>query len=1156
MTADAQNHPDAQRLRQFAAGMLWDGDLDRIAEHLGDCQTCRAAVDELLVGDGFLDRLRSATTLGGEVPEGQAERRQAARALRREVRRSASVVPDPAGEGPSHPGEVGQYVVLGEVGRGGMGVVYQARHRDLRRLVALKMILAGGFASEVQRQRFRREAELAARVQHPHIVQVYEVGLHDGRPFLAMEWVDGGTLADRLGGAPWPPRAAAGLVETLARAIDAAHRKGVIHRDLKPSNILLQTDLGAAVGGPLAGAIPKVADFGLARALDAEGSLTWTGLTVGTPEYMAPEQAVGAEAGPAADIYALGAILYRLLTGQPPTRGDTPMEMLQALASAEPIAPRRFRSNLPRDLETITLQAMAREPRQRYETAEALAEDLRRFLAGEPIRARPVGAMERSWRWARRNPWIAAFGGVVTGVLVLATVLSLAGMQWYRTLANAREAARQGAERARADEAAARGKADRANSSLLATQEELRRTVYATRSNLAYTAWDANDVGRLRSLLDLLRPTPVEPDLRGWEWRYLWQLGHEERLTLRYEPDGFTDVVFSPDGQTLAGLEWNGRIHLWDRRTGQSRRTFGVRIRDILPHLAPRSGVHALAFSSDGRRIAGPGPDASLVLYAVDTGLPILSFEGDQKAVLDLAWSPDGRTLVGALSAHVMRVWNAGDGHLIHHSFGHHAGPVAAVAFSPDGRTLASAGYDHAVKLWNLEDHRHPLATLHGHTDEVRAVAFSPDGRRIASAGLDRSLRIWDARSGAELAMIRGRTGPMTTLAYGPDNAVVVTGSVDETVSIWDTAAREELRTFKGHTDEVLAVAFSPDGKDIASAGADSTVRVWDTTSPPRHRTVRSPSLLPYGAKVYCLAFSPDGRRLISGHEDHALRVWELPSGRTLYMIKGHKSYVVCVALSPDGRTIASGENTGGVLLSDAADGRHRRTLAGHTGEVGGLAFTPDGQTVLSGGQDSAIRAWDAATGVVRYVLQGHSGAVNGVAISPDGRTLASASSDQTCILWNLADRRPTATLRGHTGTLNRVAFSSDGRTLATSSNDDTVRLWDAATGSHRGILEGHVDDVYGLAFNPDGRLASSAWDRTVRLWDPASRQTVLVLKGHAGRIGNLAFSPDGRTLASASEDRTLMFWEAAPEAVLAAPPSEVQNAGQSRTALNENSPP
>ena len=397
-------------------------DIDRIAEHLAGCEACRAAVDVVLVGDGFLGRLRSAATLGADDPEGKAARRRAARALSREVRRSGQTVPDLTGQGQSPPGEVGQYVILGEVGRGGMGVVYQARHRDLRRLVALKMILAGGFASEVQRQRFRREAELAARVQHPHIVQVYEVGLHDGGPFLAMEWVAGGTLADRLGGDPWPPHAAAGLIETLARAIDVAHRNGVVHRDLKPSNILLQTAAGAAAEGPLAGAIPKVADFGLARAIDADGSLTSTGLTVGTPEYMAPEQAAGSEVGPAADIYALGAVLYRLLTGHPPFRGDTPMEVLGALASAEPIAPRRFRPALTRDLETITLKAMAREPQRRYATALALAEDLRRFVADEPIRARPPSALYHLRKFARRHTGLVGGVAATLAALVLGLV--------------------------------------------------------------------------------------------------------------------------------------------------------------------------------------------------------------------------------------------------------------------------------------------------------------------------------------------------------------------------------------------------------------------------------------------------------------------------------------------------------------------------------------------------------------------------------------------------------------------------------------------------------------------------------------------------------------------------------------------------------------
>jgi WD40 repeat protein len=913
-------------------------------------------------------------------------------------------------------------------------------------------------------------------------------------------------------------RSVAQVGRQVAGGLAYAHARGIVHRDIKPSNLLLDTE-----------GVVWIADFGLAKGED-EG-LTQSGDILGTLRYMAPERFRG-EGDARADLYALGLTLYERLTLHPAFDSRDRPEMIEQIKTEEPRRPRSVDARIPRDLETIALKAIEKDPRARYQTAEAMGEDLRRFLANEPIRARQVGAAERYWRWARRNPGIATLGGVLTGVLVIATVLSLLAMERFRTLANAREAEREEAVRARAEEAAARRKADRANTGLLTAQEEPRRSVYATRSNLALAAWDAADVGRLRSLLDLLRPASNGPDLRGWEWRYLWQLDHEGRLTLRAQDDGFVDLKYSPDGQTLAGLERKGRIHLWDRLSGESRLTTGLTIRGERADLA--GGVGALAFSPDGRSLAGPGPGKSLMLYSVESGLPTLSFEGSPGAVLALAFSPDGQTLVAAISAHSMRVWDARDGHLIHRQFGGHGGPVAAVAFSPDGRTLASASYDHTVKLWKPEDRENPLAVLRGHTDEVRAVAFSPDGRRVASAGLDRSLRVWDARSGAELAVIRGRAGPFTSLAYGPDNATVVTSSTDEMVSVWDTAARQELRIFKGHTDEVRAVAFSPDGKDVASAGADSVVRVWDAASPPRPRTRRSPSVLTYGGGVECLAFGPDGRRLISGHDDHALRLWKLPSGRTLHLLKGHAKPIMCAAFSPDGRTIASGDRGGTVRLWDAADGRHRITFTGHRGEIGGLVFTPDGRTVLSRGHDRTIQAWDPATGVVRYVLRGHSGEVRGLALSPDGRTVASTSVDKSCILWDLADRRPTATLRGHAEPLNKVAFSPDGRTLATSSSDDTIRLWDAADGSPRGILEGHIDDVFGLAFSPDGRLASSAWDKTIRLWDPASRQTLLILKGHAGRIRNIAFSPDGRTLASVSEDRTLKLWEAAPEAALA----------------------
>jgi len=1138
---------------------------------------------------------------------------------------------------------LGDYRILREIGRGGMGVVYEAEQVSLGRRVALK-VLPSQVASDRQAlERFRREAKAAARLHHTNIVPVFEVGRDGEVTYYAMQFIQGqgldqvidelarlreperkpggtgspgptaaapppdaeapalGRIAESLlrgrlatgGAAPSSdvlPAAATGSAATdrfardtthssdfvladlepagpgptsvqgpsavlpggsqvtpaylsarrppffrslaqigrqAAQGLAYAHASGIVHRDIKPSNLLLDH----------AGVV-WIADFGLAKGEDQ--GLTHTGDILGTLRYMAPERFRG-EGDARADVYALGLTLYELLTLRRGFDSSDRLRLIEQIKTEEPLRPRAVDAQIPRDLETIVLKAIDKDPNARYQTAEAMAEDLRRFLADEPIRARQVSASERYWRWARRNPVIAVLGGVLTGVLVLATASSLLAMERFRTqaetqrtLANSREAARKGAELARAEEAAARGKADQANTSLRATQEELRRTVYATRSNLALAAWDANDVGRLRSLLTLLRPALGEPDLRGWEWRYLWQLGHEDRLTLPAQQDKFADVVFSPDGQTLAGLARNGRIQLWDRHTGESRRTTGVSNGVSRGDLA--AGVHALAFSPDGRTIAGPGPDETLALYVVDTGLPTLRFEGPPGVVLKLVWSPDGRTLVAGLAAHTMRVWDARDGRLIHKSFGTHDGPVAAVAFSADGRTLASASYDHTVKLWNPEDQVHPRAVLKRHTDAVRAVAFSPDGRRIASAGLDRALRVWDARSGAELAVIWGHTSSVLSLAFGPDSARVVTGSADETVRLWDIASGQELRIFKGHTEEVVAVAMSPDGRELASASIDATVRVWGAASQPSPRALQSPSVKTYGGSPECLAFSPDGRRLVSGHDDKVLRVWELPSGRPIHVIKGHTEGIKCVAFSPDGRTIASGGGDRMVRLWDAVTGQPRLTFTGHTGQLRGLVFTPDGQTVLSGGYDRTIQAWDPATGVVRYVLRGHSDTVHDLALAPDGRTLASASYDKTCILWDLAARQPRVTLRGHTDQLNTVVFSPDGRTLATASYDQTVRLWDAAAGSPRGILEGHIDRVDGLAFSPDGRLASSAQDKTIRLWDPASGQTVLILKGHTSRIRCIKFSPDGQTLASASNDRTVKLWEAAPAAALAAP--------------------
>jgi serine/threonine protein kinase len=438
------NHPTDDALRALSQGQLTEAEMDDVSAHLGDCPACCRRIDQLATApdDPLLARLQrnAATTEVALVT--RAQRRPAVRALRLGVEREAwSVKRDEelsssstlhAPRSTLHaPARVGDYDILAEVGRGGMGVVYKARHRSLHRLAALKMVLAGQFASPTQELRFRLEAELGARVRHPNIVQVYEIGDYEGRPFLALEWVEGGSLASRLDGKPWAPREAAALIETLARAMDVAHGEGVVHRDLKPANILLAVERGAwnveCEDSSTSRSTPKIVDFGLAQPIEGGHTMTQSGFLVGTPGYMAPEQAAGKRplVGPATDVYALGVMLYQLLTGQMPFERDSTLELLRAVTSDEPTRPRRLQPCVPRDLEAITLLCLEKAPARRYASALALAEDLHRFLAGEPIGAKPVSFWERGWKWAQRRPAVAALAGTVLAAFAALLVLGV-----------------------------------------------------------------------------------------------------------------------------------------------------------------------------------------------------------------------------------------------------------------------------------------------------------------------------------------------------------------------------------------------------------------------------------------------------------------------------------------------------------------------------------------------------------------------------------------------------------------------------------------------------------------------------------------------------------------------------------------------------------
>jgi tRNA A-37 threonylcarbamoyl transferase component Bud32 len=527
------------------------------------------------------------------------------------------------------------YTLLEELGRGGMGVVYKARQSRLNRLVALKMIQAGR-AGAADVARFRTEAEAIARLQHPHVVQIHEVGEVEGRPFFSLEYVCGGSLANRLDGTPLPGLEAARLVETLARAIETAHQAGIIHRDLKPANVLLSAD-----------GQPKITDFGVAKKLDDAAGPTASGVIVGTPSYMAPEQAGGKirEIGPATDVYALGAILYELLTGRPPFKAATPLDTVLQVVNDEPVAPRQLQPKTPRDLETICLKCLHKEPAGRYRTAAALAEDLRRFAEGQPIVARTIGAWGRGWRWCRRNPVVAGLG---TGVSLLLLLVAVAGplVAWHQ--ASLREAAQLKEGEARKAQQGAEAAQDQARRQTLEAYENLAQA----RLSQAKTLWTSNQARRQSLALDYLREviglrTPMNrmveemgESVGDWAQRNerFWadQLPQLSTEALRWlstssltpvgrplqispgDPQMHSGVIrgaaiaVSEDGrwlaccQTAADRNAVHRIVLWDLQARIVRRTMDLRVDSAAagaPPISPSIDSLALAFSRDGEQL-------------------------------------------------------------------------------------------------------------------------------------------------------------------------------------------------------------------------------------------------------------------------------------------------------------------------------------------------------------------------------------------------------------------------------------------------------------------------------------------------------------------------------------------------------------------------
>ncbi|MDB6154738.1 MAG: repeat-containing protein [Chthoniobacteraceae bacterium] len=1007
----------------------------------------------------------------------------------------------------------GDYEIIHPIARGGMGTVYCARQISLNRTVALKIISAADAAAPDFLERFRTEAEVAASLHHPHIVPIYDFGQYEGQYFLTMQLISGGAIGKH---AIFAPANAVRLVTIVARAVHYAHQRGILHRDIKPGNILLDE-----------AGVPYLADFGLAKLISRDSAITRTFAVIGTPSYMSPEQATGRtrDITTAADVYGIGAVLYDLLAGTPPFVGATPLETMRAVIESEPPRLSPLNPAVDRDLETICLKCLEKDPARRYGSAEALADDLDRWQRREPILARAATGTERLIKWVRRHRAGAAILGAALFALLSVTVVS--------TWMNIRLSAAQ--------------------RTLAAHTETRRRELVAlhvaTGNRLAE---DGDPFAALDSFAEAARLDADAPArLRMHGYRFALTLAHAPQLELRIEhAAAVASASFSPDGNRIATACADGTAHVWDALTGA----------EAMPPLLHTAPLRSAAFSTDGALLGIRAEKGETLLLRSDTGAVaagpwpghrlLAPFHGQGGT---LAFSQDGRWLAVP----------GRSGVLLHNLSNEMLNPqqisvenrINQLLFSPDSSQLAILTEGGGAQLREFPT----LTRVLEPTRAWRNGAWSPDGTKLALADNKFRARIFNPRSGEALTQWLEHEAMVAGCRFSPNGRMLLTWSFDNNAQLFDSENGRALAPPMRHHGPVRAAVFSPDGNRIATASADGTVRLWNGST---GETLGA--RLPHASAALDLNFSSDGERVLTASADGAVRVWKIPANGYAYRSWANGAPVDAALFSPDGTHVAAFGFTDEVRVWNYATGeplanplKHpSRALTAGWLDAGRLATLcsdrqfriweiPSGKLLstaamptatdwyVQGGnfvsfsRNRAPELWNPVTGELLGTLDTVPG--EQVKFNSDGRQFVAVWHDKLRIGRTLNRPATPLSIVPERDTLF-AALSDDGQRVAVAYLDYTVRIYDSMTGAQIAGPLRHTSGIRALAFTPDGTvIATGSDDRTLRLWDVASGEPLGPPLLHGSRVVGVSSSPDGRAFATACSDGIARVWKIPP---------------------------